>query len=183
MHRNGQGHMSQRLLELQSTLADVKRRWTQRAVFRAWTLGAVTAATVLLTGLGAVLLVAREGIPLVITIAVVTGAAAFALARAFWPLRHSPSDKQLARFVEEHTPGLDDVLVTAVDYAARPDASPQMRELLADDAVRATQQVALDHVVPRASVRRWVWRGAAAAAALVAVAILMAPFFGRATRL
>ena len=37
--------MSQRLLELQSTLADVKCRWTQRAVFRAWTLGAVTAAT------------------------------------------------------------------------------------------------------------------------------------------
>ena len=136
--------MSQRLLELQSTLANVRRRWTHRAILRAWTLGAATAAIVLLTGLGAVLLVAREGIPLVVTITVVTAAAVFALARAFWPLRHSPSDKQFARFVEEHTPGLDDVLVTAVDYAARPDASPQMRELLAADALRATQHVALD---------------------------------------
>jgi len=175
--------MNERLLELQAVLSEVKRRWTKRAVLRAWSFGAVAAATVLLAGLGAVLLVAREGFPLLFTIAIVAGGALFALVRAMWPLRVRPSDRQLARFVEEQSSGMDDVLVTAVDYAARPDSSPVMRELLADDAVRATRDVPFDRIVSTASIRRWLWRGLAATAALIVVVALMAPSFGRATGL
>jgi hypothetical protein len=175
--------MNERVLELQSVLSDVKRRWTQRAVLRAWAFGAVAAATILLAGLGAVLLLAREGFPLVFTIAVVAMAALVALTRALWPLRVRPSNRQLARFVEEQSSGMDDVLVTAVDYAARPDSTPELRELLADDAVRMARSTSLDRVVPRASIRLWLFRGLGATAALIVVAALIAPSASRATSL
>jgi hypothetical protein len=184
MHRaSDEGAMNQRLLELQSVLSNVRRRWTQRALLRAWTLGAIAAAAVLLAGLGAVLIVAREGFSLLFTVTVVAVGALFALGRALWPLRRKPTDRQLARFIEERSPDLDDVLVTAVDYAARPDSSPQMRECLADDAVRAARGVELDTIVSRRSLREWAIRGAGAAAALIVVASLIAPSFGRATGL
>ncbi len=175
--------MKEQRHQLQSVLAEVKRRWTRRAQLRAWTLGATAAATVLLAGLGAVLLVAREGLALVLTMAIALAVAVFAIARAFWPLRRSPSNRQVARFVEENSSGLDDVLVTAVDYAERPEASPQMREWLAGDAVRAARDVSLDDVVSSASMRKWLWRGAAAAVALVAVSGLISPSFERAGNL
>jgi Domain of unknown function (DUF4175) len=178
-----EGAMNERLQELQSILAAVRRRWTRRAQLRAWTLGATAAATVLLASVGAVLLVAREGLPLVLTIAIALAVAVFAIARAFWPLRRSPSNRQVARFVEENSPGLDDVLVTAVDYAERPEASPQMREWLAGDAVTAARGVSLDSVVSSASMRKWLWRGAAASVALLAVAALISPSFERAGNL
>ena len=69
--------MGERLLELQAILAEVRRRWTQRAVLRAWMFAAAAATTVLLAGLGAVVLVAREGVPLVLTVAIVSIAALF----------------------------------------------------------------------------------------------------------
>ena len=37
--------------------------------------------------------------------------------RALWPVRQCPSDKQVARFIEEREPSLDDRLVSAVDVA------------------------------------------------------------------
>jgi hypothetical protein len=174
--------MNERLLELQSVLSSVRRRWTQRALLRAWTHGALAAAAVLLAGLGAVLMVAGEGAPLVFTIAVVSAGALFALARALWPLRIKPTDRQLARFIEERS-DLDDVLVTAVEYGTRPDSSPEMRECLAEDAVRAARGVELDAIVSQRSMRDWALRGVAAAAALAVVAALLAPSFGRATSL
>src|SRR5918996_706858 len=131
--------MGERLLELQAILAEVRRRWTRRAVLRSWMIAAAAATTVLAAGLATVLLIAREGIPLVVTVGVVCFAAIFALARAFWTLRRRPTDRQLARYIEEKFGGLDDVLVTAVDYSARPDASETMREWMAADAVRATR--------------------------------------------
>jgi hypothetical protein len=112
--------MSERLLELRAFFSTVKRHWTRRALLRAWTLGSAAAALVLLTGFVTVYLFAREGFPLVFTVAAVTAVALFAMARALWPLRVSPTDRQLARFIEERSDtDLDDVLVTAVDYAVR----------------------------------------------------------------
>ena len=156
--------MGERLLELQAILAEVRRRWTQWVMLRSWTIAAAAAATVLLAGIGAVLLVAREGLSLVVTVAIVCFVALFALAGAFWPLRRRPTDRQLARFIEEKRGGLDDVLVTAVDYAGRPDASANMREWLAADAVRATRSVSTDDVVSRASIRKGLLKAAGATA-------------------
>lgn len=175
--------MGERLLELQAILAEVRRRWTQRAVLRSWMIAAVAAAIVVFAGLIAVLVVAREGLPLVVTVAVVSFAALFALVRAFWSLRKRPTDKQLARYIEERFGGLDDVLVTAVDYSARPEASSSMREWLAADAVQASRQVPIDSVVSRASLRTGLWKAAAATAALALVAVYFVVPVERATNL
>ena len=175
--------MGERLLELQAILAEVRRRWTQRALLRSWMIAAAAAATILLAGLGAVLIVAREGLPLVVTVALVVFTTLFALARAFWPLRRRPTDRQLARYVEEKSGGLDDVLVTAVDYSSRPEASASMREWMAADAVRATRQVPVDTIVSRASIRSGLSKAVAATAVLVIVASFFAMPFERAANL
>jgi hypothetical protein len=171
--------MSERPVELQAILTEVRRRWTQRSLLCAWTLGAAAAATVVLAGLGAALLVARDGIPLVVTVGVVFAVAAFAIARALWPCLRTPTDKQLARFVEERVNGLDDVVVTAVDYAARPDASPRMRDVLSADAGRALAALNLDSVVSRDSIRQAAFRAAAATAVLAVAVACFAPSVSR----
>jgi hypothetical protein len=113
--------------------------------------------------------------------AVVAALSAFALIRALWPLHRRPTDRQLARFIEEHEPALDDVVVTAVDYRSRPDASPGMRELLAADAASALAGLDLDRIVSGDSVRQAALKAAAASAALGLTAALFAPAFSRAT--
>lgn len=173
--------MSERPVQLQAILSDVRRRWTLRSVLRAWTLGVSAAATVVLSGVGASLLVAREGIPLIVTAGIVLFLAAFAIGRALWPYRRQPSDGQLARFIEEREAGLDDVVVTAVDYATRPDASLRMRDVLAEEAGRALGALSLDAIVPRASIRKAAVHAAAASGVLLLSAALFAPAFSRAT--
>src|SRR5215207_34980 len=106
--------MTERRVELQAILSEIRRRWTQRVVLRAWTLGAATAATVIAAGLIAALLLATDGLPLVFTASVVSALSLFALVRALSPLHRRPTDRQLARFVEERERDLDDVVVTAV---------------------------------------------------------------------
>src|SRR6266540_3541851 len=175
------GEMSQRLLELQSVLSEVRRRWTQRAVLRAWALAAVVAAVILFAGLAAVWIVAREGFPLVVTLAFVIASACLVIARALWPFRARPSDRQVARFIEEQSNGLDDVLVTAVDYAARPESSPAIGEWVAADALDASRRLEMDDIISPASIRQRLLQAAAATGALVVVMALLSPSIERAT--
>ena len=72
----------------------------------------------LMVGLLAVWLLAQEGIPLVFVVATVGIVAGVALSFALLPLRRPPSDRQIARFIEEQAGGLDEVVVTAVDKLA-----------------------------------------------------------------
>ena len=92
--------MSERPVELRAILTDIRRRWMRRSVLRAWTLGATAAATVVLAALGATLLVARDGLPLVFVAALATITSAGAIAFALWPFRRGPADSQIARLVE-----------------------------------------------------------------------------------
>ena len=66
------------------------------------------------------------------------------------PFRRRPSDRQLARFIEERDPELDDVVVTAVDYAQASDASARMRELWPPTPLALWPHSNLDAVVSRA---------------------------------
>ncbi|MEO8681394.1 MAG: DUF4175 family protein, partial [Vicinamibacterales bacterium] len=159
--------MNDRLVELRAILADMRRRWARRALLRAWTLGSATATAVLLVGLFAVWLIAREGVPLVITAGSVLAFAIVSLVFALLPLRQPPSDRQLARYIEEQAGDLDDVLVTAVEHGEKP-ATP-MSSLLAADAVRAARGVNFDRVISARDLR-----GAAIGAALGSVALLVA---------
>src|SRR6478609_621524 len=127
--------MADRSSELRSILASVKARWSRRAFLRAWTIGAVTAGAMLLVGLLAIWLLAQDGIPLVIVVLIVGLVAGVSLAFAFLPMRQQPSDRQIARFIEEHAGGLDDVIVTAVDQSAT--QAGAVIDLLLADAIRA----------------------------------------------
>ncbi len=114
--------MSERPVELQAILTDVRRRWTLRSLLRAWTLGAAAAALIRRGRLrrhparGA----RRPSAGVHRPSSSVSFVGAI-LVYTLWPFRRRPTDSQIARLIEEHTE-LDDVVVTAVDYAARPDA-------------------------------------------------------------
>jgi hypothetical protein len=174
--------MGDRRVELQRVLTEVRRRWTGRTWLRAVALGAAVAAVILSAGWAAVALVATDGMPLALTLGFVAIAAVAVVARALWPLRRGPSDRQLARLIEERTGGLDDVVLTAVGYAERPDARPRMTELLASDALAALEGIDLDAIVSRRAVREALAGAVAATAALVAIVALLAPSFTRASR-
>src|SRR4029453_19216369 len=156
--------MTERRVELEAILSEIKRRWTQRLMLRAWTLGAAAAATIIAAGFIAAFFVAPEGLPLVFTATLVAALSAFVLARALWPLRRRPTNRQLARFIEEHEPALDDVVVTAVDYQSRPDASASMRQVLAADAAAALSVLDLDRIVSADSIRQAALQAAARSA-------------------
>jgi len=171
--------MNERFAELRTILADVRGRWTRRAFLRAWALGAVTAAAMLLVGLLAVWLVAREGVPLVFAVTAALAVAVVSLVAALAPLRQPPSDRQVARFIEEQSGTLDDVLVTAVEKGG---AGPSpMTELLIADAVRAAGALNLDAVISRDTLRRALAGAALGSLALAAAAVFFAPSAGRAT--
>ena len=167
--------------QLDEILSDVRRRLTRRAVWRAWAFGAAVLTTVVLAGLGAILLVAREGVPLVFTVSLVAVLALVVVGRTFWPLRHPISDLQIARFIDERVEGLDDILVTAVDYGRRQDASPVIADVLVADAAAAMHDIDLNQVVSRDSMRQAALRAVAASVALLAALTFFAPFAARAT--
>ena len=129
--------MADRASELRAILANVRARWSRRAFLRGWMLGASAAAAMLMVGLLAVWLIAQEGIPLVFVVATVGIVAGVALSFALLPLRQPPSDRQIARFIEEQAGGLDEVVVTAVDKLAS--GSSPVVDLLVGDAIRAAR--------------------------------------------
>ena len=170
--------MSERFVELRTILADVRARWTRRALLRAWTLGAVTAAAMLLVGVFAVWLVAREGVPLVLAVTATGVVAVIALVFALLPLRHPPNDAQIARFIEEQSGGLDDVLVTAVAKGGT--GSSPMTDLLVASAVRSARTLDFDTLISRDTLRRALAGATAGSLALIASAVFFAPPAGRA---
>jgi hypothetical protein len=115
----------------------------------------------------------------------VLGTSLFAIVRAGWSVRRVPSLHQIARLIEERESRLDDVVATAVDYAARPDATSRMRAALYGDATRALARFGLDSsvdpVISRQSVRTALWRATAAVAVLAITLVGFAPSLSRAS--
>lgn len=175
--------MRERPLEWEQVLADVRRRWTTRASLRAWTRAASAMAVVVAASWTAALVTGADGLALLVIAGLASIAMAIVAVQMLRPWRR-PSDIQLARLIEERSGGLDDVVVTAVEYAARPEASARTREALAGDAARALSSLgSLDHVIPSATVRRAALSAVAATAALAAAVTLAAPVLSRATAL
>ena len=170
--------MNDRFVELRTILADVRARWTRRALLRAWALGSMTAAAMLLVGLLAVWLVAGEGMPLVVAVCAVIVFALLSLALAVRPLRQSPSDRQVARYIEEQSAGLDEVLVTAVEKGAVGPAS--ITDRLVADAVRAARSLDYESIVSQATLRRAMAGAVVGSLMLVVSAALLAPAARRA---
>jgi hypothetical protein len=170
--------MSDRFGELRTLLAEVRARWMRRAFLRAWTVGAAAAAAFLLVGIFAIWLVAREGVPLVIAVVSVIAVALTALVFALLPLRQPPSDKQVARFIEEQAGGLDDVLVTAVEKSGT--GSTPITEMLVAEALRQARSQSFDDIITPATLKRALAGAALGSLALFATTAFFAPSAGRA---
>ena len=67
------------------------------------------------------------------------GAGGYLAARLLMPLRRSPSDQQIARYVEEKCPELDDLLVTAAQKLDSPQRGMLDGLMLGSAATRASE--------------------------------------------
>src|SRR5439155_6822318 len=97
--------------------------------------------------------------------------AAGAVCWGLWPARRVPSDRRLARFIEEHEPALEDRLASAVDVQktlGAEDASPFAASMVAD-AGRAAANVDPSRLIPSERLRRAAFHAAAALLLLGAV--------------
>ena len=133
---------------------------------------AARAASVALVLLVAVLATDRflepgDAAMVMLATAACVGAAAFAI-RTLWPLRRIPSDTQVARFIEERCPDLEDRLASAAEVSRSGQPSALGRLVLVDAAVKA-RSVDVDRVVASEHVRGSILRGVAATVALLVV--------------
>ena len=160
-------------------LASVRRRWIVVRAMR----GAARASAAALLALAALLAVEHLFAPpdlvmIALAACAAGGAAGFAV-RILRPLRHGPADRQVARFVEERCPELQDRLASAIDSRAGPSS---FGGRVLDDAARRARAVDVDRVVAARAVRRAVAGGAGATAAFVVLLLAGADVVGRIAR-
>lgn len=175
--------------ELSALIRTVRSRWRATSALRAWTLAAASAALVLGLALSVQRFVAPDGGPFIALWVVAIVAAMVCLGWFVAPLRRAPGEHQVARYIEECCPELEDALVTAVvgGIAASRRAGPAdppsaMHAAVAADAVRRTRDLDLDRIVSRRALRYSAIRAAAATLILCAVAGFALEPAGRAAR-
>jgi hypothetical protein len=157
--------MSESYLQLSALLGRVRNRWRAIVALRACTYAATGAGSVLALALLTHWFARPEGGALVL---LWTVAGAVALAALVWviaSLRKGPRDLQIARFVEERCPELEDSLVTAIAQPTSDD-SPMTRAVV-HDAARRARHLELDGIISRLTLRRTAVLAAAAALAFI----------------
>ena len=161
--------------DLRALLTQVRRRWMITRSTRAAARAAAVALGLLLLVLAIDRFLQPPDAPMVaLAVVALAIAAAFAV-RTLWPLHRVPGDRQVARFIEERCPDLEDRLASATEVVdgGRPST---FRDLVLVDAAAKARAVEIDQVVARRDVRRSVVRSASATAALLAVlAVGIAP--------
>lgn len=161
---------------LRTVLDETARRRATLAWRQGWTLGGVVAAGALIALRIAAAVLAPTGALLVALVVVAVGIAVAALIVALRGARIASTPTQLARLLEERHGGLDDVVASAVDYAARADHRPEVARRLDVAALRALGDAPVDAVVAPVALASAGRRALAATAALlVALAIAAAP--------
>jgi len=128
--------------DLLSRIRIVRRRWRTQMVIQGLSLFLASAIALLVLGVwGADIFGFKPAA--IWTMRTITGAAVLFIAGWFLylPLRRRVSDVQIAQYVEERYPELEDRLVTAVEYGATTSISPGMLDLLIRDALRKSGRV------------------------------------------
>lgn len=88
------------------------------------------------------------------------------------PLRRRPSSRDLAALLERQHPGMQDLLATAVEAdQVAPGESPELKLAAAQRAEAALEQIDLQATAPGGAARRSVFRGVAALALMIALAL------------
>jgi hypothetical protein len=166
--------------ELTAIVARVRARWRMLMALRAWSIAAVATAVALAFAWLTHRVLAPEGLTLVLLWAVAVAAAVVCFGWAVASLR-TPDRHQVARYMEERCPELDDALATAVAAGSAPQRSP-MVEVVIDDALRRARDLDLNRIVSGQMLRHAAGRAAAAAVALCVIGGVSAPPAGRAVR-
>ncbi len=167
--------------DLGALLARVRRRWLARRSMLAAGRVAGAAAGLLLLVLFTDHALQPADAVMVWLFAAALGLAAGLAGRALWRLRRAPGDRQVARYIEERCPALEERLVSAADSAAA--ARPSVfRDLLLRDAARTARAVDVERVLPRRDVLLAVAGGGLAVAALLLVVVLGGGPLGRIAR-
>jgi len=173
--------MTDQSREIASLLRQVRNRWRLLMVLRASTRADAAAALVLGLALIAHRLLDPQGMALIALWALAIAAASACVATIVPSIRRVPRHPQLARFIEERCPELEDVLATVISEDLT--GSNPMAAAVADEAARRIQAIDRDRVISGVAVRRAAVFSAAAALALVLLATFSAGPAGDAMRL
>src|SRR3984893_5482699 len=164
--------------QIRELLDRVRSRWQRLSAFRATLRAALAASGVLVVALVLTLWTTRSPMALAAPGVAAAALAIAALVWGLWPVRRAPSDTQLARFIEESEPSLDDRLASAVDLLAsgREADEARLAGQMVSDGARPPPAVDPGAVVPREILRRSGFQAAAAVLLLASIA-----FVGRGT--
>ncbi|MGE3521203.1 MAG: DUF4175 family protein, partial [Vicinamibacterales bacterium] len=148
--------MSEQFQPIAELLTRVRRRWRWQTTLE--TAARAVFGVAALSGVALALAYAASQRPAglaAIAIVMVAGALA-AIGWTVWRTGRAPSDRRVARFIEERDPSLDDRLVSAVAVATeRPGAEPpRLAASMIADAARAAEGVSPSAIVPAAALRR-----------------------------
>lgn len=165
-------------MDLDNLLQAVRRRWQTLASLRAARRALLLSSAVLLAAAAADWLVQPgDAALLVLGASAALGVAVGCVLMAL-PLRTTPADRQIARFVEERIPELEDALVTAVDLRDRP-AERSFAPLVISAASARVRHLSVDRVLDPIE-SRGAWRGALVALVVFGVAFLLGrPFVAK----
>src|SRR5262245_17502078 len=103
--------------EIDDLIKRVRARWRGLVALRAGAVAAVGIAIVCVIALLVARWTGHSPVGLATTGVVTFAAVLTVLLLVLWPIRRAPTDAQVARFIEEQEPSLDDCLVSAVDVA------------------------------------------------------------------
>ena len=159
------------LAEVRAALAGVRRRWVAARLMRAVARLVTGVCLSLLVVLVIDLILALPDIPMLLLAAGAVAAAAVFAVRVLWPLRVQPTDRRVARFVEERCPELEDRVASAAELGdtGTPTA---FHDLVVADAAERLRRLDLGRVVTSAHLRLSAMRGVLATAVLIAILTL-----------
>jgi hypothetical protein len=173
--------------ELRSLIALVRRRWTWLVALRTTARASAVLAMLLVVGAIVEYVFRLQGIPLLVLAGATAVLALAVAALATWLTPGRPSDRRVARFIEERAKALsglklDDSLVSAIDAADRPadTGSAAFLPLMLADAVTKLRAIRPAEILTHPELRRGAWRAASGVALLLMALVASAPFFERA---
>ena len=175
-------------MDLDNLLQDIRRRWRTSAALRAAARGLTVVAAIVAVAAAAERIIQPSDTPLLVLAAVTALLALAAVAWAAWPLRHRPGDRQIARFVEERVPELEDALVTAVEiqnqehHRAGTAPANTFAPLVVAGAAAQLRSIDLARIVDPSETTRALRLAGAAAAVLIFAALFARPFIEKTTQ-
>lgn len=165
--------MNEQFGPIQELLNRVRARWRRVVLLEITTRAALAGTAVVGLALVASRWLSHAPVALALLAVAACIAGLAAVVWAAWPSRHIPTDRSVARYIEERAPALDERLVSAVDVVTARDADdrPALAAAMVRDAAKASSGVDPEAIVPGDVLRR---RGLRA---VVACAVLLVTLF------